>query len=122
MSQPTAIELQELGLYDPAAADAEQRLELLEYLISTGASVEDLLAHRDGLPGLPFLLAMRGGSALTLQDAVERTGIGEEKLLQFIRAAGTRRARPATQWRVYSCAGPSHSAAIRSNGSSRRAP
>jgi class 3 adenylate cyclase len=95
MAKPTVAELQELGLYDPAAADAEQRLELLEFLISTGASAEDLLAYRDELPGLPFLLAMRGGSALTLQDAVERTGIGEDKLLRFIRAAGFPQPAPA---------------------------
>ena len=88
MGEVTAAELQTLGLYDPAAPDAAQRLALLKYIVSAGASADDLVAYKDELPGLPFLLAMRGGSPLTLAEAVERTGICEGKLLRFVRAAG----------------------------------
>ena len=87
MGKPTVGRLQELGLYDPAAADAEQRLGLLEFLISTGASAEDLLAYRDELPGLPFLLAMRGGDVVQVsgQDAAHGADAPREVMPDFLR-------------------------------------
>ena len=47
----TAGEFAALGIYDPDAPLAAQRLELLDYLVGLGATAEDLLAHRDQLPG-----------------------------------------------------------------------
>ena len=85
--QPTAAELAALGIHDPSAPDARQQLQLLEYLISLGATTEDLVAYRDELPGLAAVVAVRGG-ALTLSEMVDRTGVSEEKLLRIIRAAG----------------------------------
>jgi class 3 adenylate cyclase len=42
-------QLQEAGLYDPAAEDADARLELLEFLESEGCTVEEMqLAHERG--------------------------------------------------------------------------
>jgi adenylate cyclase len=84
----TAAEFQALGVYDPGVPHAAQQLELLEYLVSLGASAEDLVAYRDELPGLATVVTIRGGRALTMSEAVERSGVSEEKLLQINRAAG----------------------------------
>ncbi|HUR51337.1 MAG TPA: adenylate cyclase regulatory domain-containing protein [Mycobacteriales bacterium] len=40
----TPQELTEAGLYDAAAADADERLELLDFLVSEGCSVEEMQA------------------------------------------------------------------------------
>jgi adenylate cyclase len=84
----STADFESLGLYDPGAPEATQRLELLQYLVSLGATAEDLLAYRDELPGLASVLAVRGGGALTLSEAAERSGVSLEKLLRIIRAAG----------------------------------
>jgi adenylate cyclase len=82
-------DFEELGLYDPAAPDAEARLELLEYLVSLGATAEDLVAYRDGLPGLASVVAIRlGRPPLSLGEVTERSGLSEEKLRRINRAAG----------------------------------
>jgi class 3 adenylate cyclase len=88
MPELTATDFEGLGLYDPNAPHAAQQLELLEYLVGLGATADDLVIYRDELPGLATVMATRGGSAMTLQEAVERSGISEKKLLQIIRAAG----------------------------------
>src|SRR5260221_888757 len=88
MPELTAAEFEALGVYDPGAPHAGQLLELLEFLVSLGASADDLVAYRDELPGLGTVVAIRGGGALTLSEAVERSGVPEEKLLQLMRAAG----------------------------------
>ena len=84
----TAAEFEALGVYDASAPHAPQRLQLLEYLISLGATVDDLVAYRDQLPGLASVVAIRGGGGLTVSEAVERAGIPRERLLQMVRAAG----------------------------------
>jgi class 3 adenylate cyclase len=77
-----------LGVYDPSAPHAAQRLELLQYLVGLGATADDLVARRDDLPGLAAVVSIRAGRALTMSEAVERSGISEEKLLRILRAAG----------------------------------
>jgi adenylate cyclase len=84
-----------LGVYDPGAPHAAQRLELLEYLVGLGATADDLVARRDELSGLAAVVSMRGGAALTVSEAVERSGISEEKLLRIMRAAGFAEPGPA---------------------------
>ena len=84
----TAADFEALGLYAPGAPHAAQRLELLEYLVSLGATADDLVTYRDELPGLATVLATRGGGAMRLAEAVERSGLSEDKLLRIIRAAG----------------------------------
>lgn len=88
MPRLSVDEFEALGLYDPGAADAAERLELLEYLVGLGASDEDLLDYRDELPGLATVLAVRGGPALTAAQAAERVGVPVEKLRRVMRAAG----------------------------------
>ena len=67
-----------LGVYDLGAPHAAQRLELLEYLVGLGATADDLVARRDELPGLASVVAIRRRGALTVSEAVERSGISEE--------------------------------------------
>jgi len=88
VSNISTDELEALGLYDPQAPHAAEKLELLEYLIELGASQEDLVEHRDGLPGLASVVAMRGGQMVTVAEAVERSGLSEEKIRRLNRAAG----------------------------------
>jgi class 3 adenylate cyclase len=88
MPTPTAAEFEALGVYDPGAPHAALQLELLQYLVSLGATTEDLIAYRDELPGLATVVTLRGGRELTLAEAVQRSGISEEKLFQISRAAG----------------------------------
>ena len=93
-------DLESLGLYDPGAPDAAQRLELLEYLLELGATEDDLVAYRDELPGLAAVVALRGGAALTLAEAMDRSGLPEEKLRRITRASGF--ADPGPDDRVFS--------------------
>jgi class 3 adenylate cyclase len=88
MSELTPADFEALGLYNPDEPDAAGRLQLLKYLVSLGATDDDLTEHRDELPGLATVLATRGGSAMTIAEVVERSGVPEEKLRKLIRAAG----------------------------------
>jgi class 3 adenylate cyclase len=81
-------ELRELGLYHPDGPFAEQRLELLRYVIDLGATVEDLVAYREELPGLAMVVALRGGGALTFDQVVARSGVAARDVHQIVRAAG----------------------------------
>jgi class 3 adenylate cyclase len=83
-----AAALVALGVYDENDEHAEQRLELLRYLMSLGASADDLVAYRDMLPSLAMVLALRGGSATTLAEIVERSGLREERVRRLVRASG----------------------------------
>jgi adenylate cyclase len=84
----TAAEFQALGLYDPDGPHAAQRLELLEFLTGLGATADDLLAYRDELAGLASVVVLRGGPAMTLAEAAERSELSEEKIRRVMRAAG----------------------------------
>jgi class 3 adenylate cyclase len=84
----SAAEFEQLGVYDPHGPHAAQRLELLEFLVRLGATADDLVAFRDGLPGLASVVAIRGGSVVTLAEAAERSGMSEAKLRRLNRAAG----------------------------------
>ncbi len=83
-----AAEWERLGLYDPAEPGAAYQLELLEFLVDRGATVEDLLEYRDGLPGLTAVLALRGGRALTLPEVVAESQLDEAQVAAIVRAAG----------------------------------
>jgi class 3 adenylate cyclase len=100
MDSLTAADFETLGVYDPAAPLAARKLELLEYLVGLGATADDLVQHRDDLPGLATIVASRTGEALTLSEAAHRAGVDEQKMLQIIRAAGF--AEPGPEDRVIS--------------------
>ena len=88
MDRLTAAAFEALGLYDPAEAHAARKLELLEYLVGLGATNDDLVQHRDDLPGLATIVASRAGQPLTLAEAAQRAGVDEKQMLRIIRAAG----------------------------------
>jgi adenylate cyclase len=77
-----------LGVFDAHAADAGLRLELLDYVTALGATPEELVTFKDTLPALAGVLAIRGGTALTLEQAAERSGMTTEALRALARAAG----------------------------------
>jgi adenylate cyclase len=81
-------ELRDLGVYDPLDANAELRLELLHYLTALGATAEELVTFKDTLPALAGVLAIRGGPALTLEEAAERSGLSTHDVRELARAAG----------------------------------
>lgn len=74
-AQVDPAELERLGLYDPDDAHAAQRLELIEYLLGLGATIEDLVRGRDELPAVASDVALRPGREhLTLAEAARRAG------------------------------------------------
>ena len=77
-----------LGVYDPTAPGAADRWALLELLVSLGATPHDLAEHRDGLPGLPSVLVLRGGPGLTVDEVAVLAGAPAEQVRQLLRAAG----------------------------------
>jgi adenylate cyclase len=88
--KPGAAELEAAGLYDPDAADAPERLALLEYLVELGATIDDLVAEQpDELPVLALSLGLwPDRTRLTLAEAAERAGVDEELLRRVWRASG----------------------------------
>jgi len=88
-SRVDPAELERLGLYDPDDEYAAERLELIEYLLGLGATVEDLRRSEEGdLPGLAAMLAIRGRPTLTMSEVAEGAGIPEELARRVYRAAG----------------------------------
>ena len=94
-----AGDFERVGLYDAAAPHAAQQLELLEYLVALGATLEDLVEYGDQLPALASVVALRGGPAMTLAEAATRSGLPEDQIRQFTRAAGF--PTPGPQDRVF---------------------
>jgi adenylate cyclase len=84
----TDAELEQVGLYFPGGPFAEERLGLLRYLVDRGATLADLVAFREELPGLAAVLALRPTGALTLEELVERSGVDTDMAVGIIQAAG----------------------------------
>ncbi len=78
------------GLYDPQAPNAAERLELLEWLASQGATIEQMVyAEREAsLVGLAGDLALRPIPNLTLADLATRVGLPAEQIRELSLAAG----------------------------------
>ncbi len=85
-----AAELEAAGLYDPSAPDAADRLTLLEYLLAQGATIADFVAAApDEFARLASRIALWGpGDRLTLDEVVDRLGVGRGLVLRTWRAAG----------------------------------
>ncbi|MEX2256935.1 MAG: adenylate cyclase regulatory domain-containing protein [Acidimicrobiia bacterium] len=90
MASDDARDWQAAGLYDPAAADATERLALLEYLVERGATLDDLRrsAAEDRPWGLAGDLRRRGIVRLTARQFSEETGLDPELVLRVSRSAG----------------------------------
>jgi adenylate cyclase len=70
------------GLYDPAAPDAAEQLELLEWLAGRGVAIEEMVraVRESSLTGLAGDLALRDDGSLTLKEVAERLGMAPERL------------------------------------------
>ena len=80
---------QAAGLYDPDAANAEDRLGALRFLSSRGATLDELCdaAAGDGLPALAGALYQRR-ERLTPREVAARAGQPLDFVLAVVRAAG----------------------------------
>ena len=94
-----AGDFEALGLYDPDDPNAALQLELLDYLADLGATRDELVAHRELLPGLAAVLAIRGGPALSVEETAERADLTVDELRRIVRAAGF--AEPASDAPVF---------------------
>jgi adenylate cyclase len=87
----TPEELQELGLYDPTAPDADERLELLELALDHGVTIDeirDAIAERR-LHAIAAVWVVEGGAErLPLEEAAARAGLGVEEARRIWRALG----------------------------------
>jgi class 3 adenylate cyclase len=84
-------ELTAAGLYDETAPDAAGRLELLEYLIAQGCTIEEMVAAEQR--GRLFALSgdrivIPGRDEFSLRDIAERTGSDLETVAKIWRALG----------------------------------
>ena len=88
------------GLYDPDAPQAKERLELLEYLLECGATLDELVeANAAGaLTVVASDLRRRGSEALlTLTELANAAGVSVDQVLAIAR---TRRAPDARAGRA----------------------
>ena len=86
-----AAELARLGLYDPAAPDADQRLALVEFLMERETTIDEIRSAVDlqSLAALAFRHTFGvAGDRVTLSEAAARTGVAEERAAKILRAAG----------------------------------
>ncbi len=87
----TADDFEAAGVYDPSAPNAASRMELLDWLVEQGFTIEQMAATRRG-EGLD---ALSGGDILivpgplrTRADAMERTGLSADRLDAYATAFG----------------------------------
>ncbi len=83
-----AEELIALGVYDPDAADARERLGLIAYVTALGATDEELVTFKDTLPALAGVLAIRDGPALTLEQVAQGSGLSPAEVRSLARTSG----------------------------------
>ena len=82
--------LENAGLYDPEAPDAVERLELIEFLLDQGCSVEEMVAanSRGRLFALAGDLVRPGRDIFTLAEVAEQVGCPVEEIRAMWRAFG----------------------------------
>jgi class 3 adenylate cyclase len=84
-------ELEAVGLYDPSAPDADDRLEMLRLAIELGATVDEMhvAIAENRLHAIPAERVLQGGTErLTLDEAMQRSGIDPELGRRVWRAFG----------------------------------
>lgn len=91
MNDEMKVAFEKAGLYDPASATADDRLELLDILVEHGIGIEEMVAaHADGT--LAFMLAPRlirpGVEQLSARDVAARAGMGLDEALALWRTVG----------------------------------
>jgi len=87
VDEPSVDELTRLGLYDPDAPDAEDRLELIRYAIGLGASLADIGAAQN-LGELALDLKLRANRTTTLRQVVDEAGIDWASANRLLSATG----------------------------------
>lgn len=89
-ARPSPADFEAAGLVDRAAADAAQRLKLLEHLIALGATLDDLVATPpDDLPKLAATIALWGGrQRLTIGQVALAANVDDTMVARVWRAAG----------------------------------
>jgi len=89
--RPTPDELETLGLYDPAAPDAGDRLEMIELSLDHGATLDEIRAAIDE-DRLHAVAAERviapGTERLTLDEVITRAGVDPTFARRVWRALG----------------------------------
>src|SRR5690242_1031412 len=87
----TPEELRRLGLYDPAAPDAQERLALLELALAHGVTLDEIreaIGERR-LHAIAAVWVVEGGTErLRLDEAAARAGVELERACQVWRALG----------------------------------
>ncbi len=87
----TEADLIAAGLYDPSSADAVERLELLEYLVSLGLGIPELV-QADEESRLASVAAFRrlrpGDERITLDEAIRRSAVDQDLARRLWRAFG----------------------------------
>jgi hypothetical protein len=83
-------ELQAAELYDAAAADADDRLRLLEWLADHGATIEQMVrfARAGSLVALATELGRARGPRLTLEQASAQVGLPADQIEDILFAVG----------------------------------
>jgi adenylate cyclase len=84
---PDADELERLGLYDPAAPDAADRLELVELALQRGATLEDV-AKAPNLGELVLDMTLRPRGPLPLREVAAAAGLDWPTTVRLMTAAG----------------------------------
>ena len=88
--RPGADEFEVAGLYDPDAGDAPQHLALLEYLVSLGVTIDDLVATKpDEFPLLASTIALWSDrERLNLDEVAAAANVAPGLVARTWRAAG----------------------------------
>jgi class 3 adenylate cyclase len=78
------------GLYDPAASDAPQRFELLEWVAAHGLTVDEMVAAdaKHQLGSLVGDRSLRPGRRMTIAAIADVTGLSAEQVTELSRATG----------------------------------
>src|SRR5579862_4067438 len=86
----TAAEYEAAGLYDPAAPNAAERLELLDWLASRGITIETIMraGGAGALPTIAADLALKPGARYSFDEVVKQTGMTPERVSELILAVG----------------------------------
>jgi adenylate cyclase len=84
---PPPEELERLGLYDPRASDARERLQLIAFLLENGATLDEL--RRAPNPAvLAIGLILRHPGTSTLAEVVEATGADFDQARRLLSSPG----------------------------------